>query len=141
MIDIADYTFESIEIGESKQFVVTIEESYVDNFANLSGDHNPLHMSEEYAKTTNFSKRVCHGMLIASFLSRLVGMYIPGRNSLYFSQTLNFRAPCFIGDRITVKGEVTEKHQTTKIITMKTTVTNQNGKVIIDGLAKVIVRQ
>ena len=65
---------------------------------------------------------------------------MPGKNSLYFSQTLNFRTPCFLNDKITVKGEVIEKHQTTKIITMKTTITNQFGKTVIDGVAKVIVR-
>ena len=140
MTDISEYTFESINLGDSKEFDVIIDESLVDNFAIMSGDHNPLHMNEEYAKTTNFSKRVCHGMLIASFLSRLVGMHMPGKNSLYFSQTLNFRTPCFLNDKITVKGEVIEKHQTTKIITMKTTITNQFGKTVIDGVAKVIVR-
>ena len=140
MTNISEYTFNSINVGDSKEFDVVIDESLVNNFASMSGDHNPLHMNEEYAKTTNFSKRVCHGMLIASFLSRLVGMHMPGKNSLYFSQTLNFRTPCFLNDKITVKGEVIEKHQTTKIITMKTTITNQFGKTVIDGVAKVIVR-
>jgi len=80
-------------------------------------------------------------MLLASYLSRLVGMYLPGKNALYFSQTLNFRLPCFIGDQIVIKGEVIEKHETTKIITLKTTIENQTGKCLIDGLAKVLVRQ
>ncbi|SVA49181.1 uncharacterized protein METZ01_LOCUS102035, partial [marine metagenome] len=90
----------------------------LDNFANISGDFNPLHMDEQYAKTTQFKGRVCHGMLLTSFFSRLIGMYIPGKFSLYFSQSLNFRAPCFIGDEVTITGTVTEKHNSTKMLTL-----------------------
>lgn len=98
-------------------------------------------MDEEYAAKTKFGKRICHGMLLSSFFSRLVGMYIPGKNALYFSQTLNFQAPCFIGDIITIEGKVIEKSQSTKIITIKTTAHNQTGKCLVDGIAKVIVRE
>jgi len=80
-------------------------------------------------------------MLLASFFSRLVGMHLPGKNSLYFSQTLNFRNPCFIGDQVIVGGEIIEKKSNMKLITMKTTIYNQTGKCLIDGLAKVIVRE
>ena len=79
-------------------------------------------------------------MLLASFFSQLVGMYLPGKNSLYFSQTLNFRNPCFIDDNITIEGEIIEKKSNVKLITLKTTIHNQDGKCLIDGIAKVIVR-
>jgi acyl dehydratase len=134
-------TFESIKLGQTAQFEIKIDEMTLNDFAKLSGDYNPLHMDDDYAKKTKFGKRVCHGMLLASYLSRLIGMYLPGKNALYFSQTLNFRLPCFIGDQIMIKGEVIEKHETTKIITLKTTIVNQTGKCLIDGLAKVLVRQ
>ena len=133
-------TFEELLIGQKKKFSMKIDESMLNNFATLSGDFNPLHMDEEYAVTTNFKKRVCHGMLLASFFSRLVGMYIPGKNSLYFSQSLNFRNPGFINDEITVEGEIIDKKSTTKLITLKTTIHNQTGRCLIDGVAKVIVR-
>ena len=136
----ANYKFDDITIGLTKEFSVKITESMVDNFAEFSGDYNELHMDEDYASTTSFGKRICHGMLLTSFFSRLVGMSIPGKNALYFSQSINFQSPCFIGDRILIRGEVTEKSESTHIITIKTTILNQDSKCLIDGIAKVIVQ-
>jgi acyl dehydratase len=79
-------------------------------------------------------------MLLGSFFSRLVGMYLPGKNALYFSQTLNFQAPCFAGDVVSVEGEVIDKSDATKIITLKTAIYNQQRNCLVDGIAKVIVR-
>ena len=136
----ANYKFDDITIGLTKEFSIEITESMVDNFAEFSGDYNELHMDEDYASTTSFGKRICHGMLLTSFFSRLVGMSIPGKNALYFSQSINLQSPCFIGDRILVRGEVTEKSESTHIITIKTTILNQDSKCLIDGIAKVIVQ-
>ena len=135
-----EYTFENLFVGQKANFFKKIDFALVNDFAKISGDFNPLHMSEEYASTTNFKKRVCHGMLLSSFFSQLVGMHLPGKNSLYFSQTLNFRNPCFIDDNITIEGEIIEKKSNVKLITLKTTIHNQDGKCLIDGIAKVIVR-
>ena len=136
----ANYKFDDITTGLVEEFSIEITESMVDNFAEFSGDYNELHMDEDYASTTSFGKRICHGMLLTSFFSRLVGMSIPGKNALYFSQSINFQYPCFIGDRIIVRGEVTEKSESTHIITIKTTILNQDSKCLIDGIAKVIVQ-
>ncbi len=133
--------FEDLIIGQKSTFSQEIDESLLNNFAKISGDFNPLHMDEEYACKTKFGKRVCHGMLLASFFSQLVGMYLPGKNSLYFSQSLNFRNPCFINDKITIEGEIIEKKSNTKMIIIKTTIYNQSKKCIIDGIAKVIIRE
>ena len=137
----AEYAFDEIMLGVKTKFTVQINESTINEFARISGDYNPLHMDEQYASKTQFGKRVCHGMLLASFFSRLVGMYMPGKNALYFSQTLNFQTPCFVGDKVTIEGEVIEKSQSTRIITIKTTAYNQVGKCLVDGTAKVIVRE
>lgn len=137
----SEYRFEEITIGMKKKFSESIDESRLDSFAKISGDYNPLHMDKEYASKTKFKKRVCHGMLLASFFSRLVGMYIPGKNALYFSQTLNFQTPCYVGDNITVEGEVLDKSDSTRIITIKTGIYNQSGACLVDGTAKVIVRE
>ena len=137
----AEYKFDEIMVGVKTKFTVQINESTINEFARISGDHNPLHMDEQYAAKTQFGKRVCHGMLLASFFSRLVGMYMPGKNALYFSQTLNFQTPCFVGDKVTIEGEVIEKSQSTRIITIKTTAYNQVNKCLVDGIAKVIVRE
>ena len=137
----SEYRLEDIELGQKKKFTVKITESMLNNFAAISGDFNPLHMDEGYARMIGFEKRVCHGMLLASFFSRLIGMYMPGKNALYFSQSLNFNSPCFINDMVTIEGEVLDKSMATRIITLKTTIYNQVGKCLIDGLARVIVRE
>ena len=140
MIDACEYQFNDIEIGQTETFELVITESMLDDFARLSGDYNPHHMNENYAYSTIFKRRVCHGMLVASFFSRLVGMYIPGKNALYFSQTLKFIHPCFIDDTLKIEGKVLDKSESTKLITLKTSVFNDMGKCIIDGQAKVLVR-
>ena len=136
----SEYLFDEIEIGFKKKFQVTIIEHMLNDFAKLSGDYNPLHVNEEYASSTSFKKRVANGMFLASFFSRLIGMYLPGKHALYISQSLNFVHPCFIGEKITVEGEVFDKSIATKIIELKTTITNESGKRIVHGKAKVIVR-
>ena len=136
----SEYSFDEIELGMQKSFKVDISEDMLDDFAKLSGDDNPLHMNEEYASSTSFKKRVCSGMFLSSFFSRLVGMYLPGKHALYISQSLNFVNPCFIGETITVEGKVIDKSPATKIIKLETTITNESGKRIIDGKAQVIVR-
>ena len=85
-----EYTFENLFVGQKANFFKKIDFALVNDFAKISGDFNPLHMSEEYASTTNFGKRVCHGMLLASYFSQLVGMYLAGKNSLYFSLTFRY---------------------------------------------------
>ena len=137
----SEYAFEDIKVGQKFKFTEKITEKLLNDFATLSGDQNPLHMDEKYANDTPFKKRVCHGMLLASFFSRLIGMYLPGKNALYFSQSLNFKSPCFIGDEITVEGEVVDKSMATKILAVNTTIYNQYRKSLVDGIAKVIVRE
>lgn len=136
-----DFTLDSIKIGQKKIFSQIITKSLIDDFAKISGDYNPLHMNDEYAFNTSFEKRVCHGMLLASFFSKLIGMYLPGKNALYFSQSLQFKSPCFINDKIFVKGEVLDKSNSTRIITVKTTIQKNSGEYLVDGQAKVIVRE
>ena len=136
-----EYRLEDIRLGQKKKFTVKITETMLNNFAEISGDYNPLHMDENYARTTRFGKRLCHGMLLASLFSRMVGMYMPGKNALYFSQSLNFKSPCFINDEVTVECEVLDKSTSSRIITLKTTISNQTGECLVDGLAKVMVQE
>ena len=137
-----EYEFEDIEIHQKKQFKVIITEEMIDKFANISGDFNPLHMDEIYASKTPFKHRVCHGLLLTSFFSRLIGMHLPGKKSLYVSQSLKFISPAFISDEILVEGEIVEKSSSTRLVTIKTTITNMyTKKYIIEGQAKVLVRE
>ena len=136
----SEYSFDEIELGMQKSFKVFISENMLDAFCRDTGDYNPLHMNEKYASSTSFKKRVCSGMFLSSFFSRLVGMYLPGKHALHMSQSLNFVNPCFIGETITVEGKVIDKSAATKIIKLETTITNESGKRVIDGKARVIVR-
>ena len=135
---ISNYTFDDISVGLEKQFTVTITESMVDEFAKISGDYNPLHMDEKFAQSRDFKNRVCHGMLLGSLFSRLVGMYIPGKYSLYFSQTLDFVNPSIMNDTVTVVGKVISKTESTKLITLKTTIKNSFCN-LVEGNAKVLL--
>ena len=94
--------FEEINIGQVEKFKHLVTKEEVELFAKLTGDFNPVHMDQEYASKTNFGKRVVHGMLTSSFISTMIGMRIPGKGSLWLSQTLNFLNPTFIGDTIEV---------------------------------------
>ena len=136
----SEYTFDQIEIGLSIEFQVTISESMVDNFAKVSGDFSPIHMDHKYAKSTSFGKRVVHGMLLASFLSRVDGMYLPGKHALYLSQSVEFRNPCFIGDTVKVFSKVIDKSKSTKILKTESKITNPQNEILLTGVGRVIVR-
>ena len=135
-----ELSYNDISIGQQETFIIKITASMVEKFSNLSGDLNPLHMDNEFAESSSFKKRIVHGMLLASFFSQLIGMKLPGKNALYFSQTLNFRSPCYVDDEINVVGEVTEKSDSTKMITVTTSIFNKSKICLIDGVAKIIVR-
>ena len=132
--------YDDIFIGQQESFTINITESMVEKFSNLSGDLNPLHMDNQFAESSSFKKRIVHGMLLASFFSQLIGMKLPGKNALYFSQTLNFHSPCYIDDEIEVVGEVIEKSDSTQIITVSTSIFDKSKTCLIDGIAKIIVR-
>jgi 3-hydroxybutyryl-CoA dehydratase len=135
-----ELSYNDISIGRQESFIMKITESMVEKFSNLSGDLNPLHMDNEFAESSLFKKRIVHGMLLSSFFSQLIGMKLPGKNALYFSQTLNFRSPCYIDDEIKVVGKVIEKSDSTQIITVSTSIFNKSKICLIDGIAKIIVR-
>jgi|TARA_B110001454_G_scaffold9539_1_gene8981 acyl dehydratase len=135
-----ELSYNEISIGQQESFIIKITESMVEKFSNLSGDLNPLHMDNQFAESSSFKKRIVHGMLLASFFSQLIGMKLPGKNALYFSQTLNFRSPCYIDDEIEVVGEVIEKSDSTQIITVSTSIFDKSKTCLIDGIAKIIVR-
>ena len=128
-----------LSIGQKVKFTEVISESMIEEFAKLSGDYNSHHMDESYARKTRFKKRICHGMLLASLFSRLIGMHLPGKHSLYFSQSLNFLYPAFIDDKVTVEGEVVKISRSTGIITLKTRITKENNIELVTGEAKVVL--
>ena len=136
----SELTFDQIDIGLTKEFDVIITQSLVDDFAKISGDYSPIHMNEEFAKSTKFGRKIVHGMLLASLLSRMVGMYLPGKYALYSSQTLEFHNPCFVGDKITVTSFVNDKSESTKIIKIESKITNEKKDILLYGEGRIIVR-
>lgn len=125
--------FEKIQPGDEVQFSKTIAPEDVEAFARLSGNHNPLHMDEQFAARTHFQRRVVHGMLIANYVSALIGMRCPGPGALWSQQTLRWPAPVFIGDRIQVTLKVTHKSSGSRTLTIEAKATNQDGKVVMEG--------
>ena len=130
--------FEKLEIGMSECLGKTITEADILNFAGVRLDVNPLHLNEEYAKKTMFKGRIAHGIIGAGLISAVIGTKLPGEGTIYLSQNLKFIAPVKIGDTITAKVEIVELNQEKKKVGLKTTCTNQNGVLVIDGEAKVL---
>jgi 3-hydroxybutyryl-CoA dehydratase len=141
MSRIAQYRLDDIEPGLTKNFRVNISESLVNEFAKITGDFSPIHMEERYARTTKFKQRISHGMLVGSFFSRLVGMHLPGKNGVLLSYSIKHLLPCFLDQEILVKGIVMDKSNSTRIITLKATITDSYGKTLIDGILKVFVSE
>ncbi len=134
----ADLSFEDIAVGMSTSFSRTISTEDVESFAKLSGDYNPLHIDDAYAKTTKFGKRVVHGMLLGALCSQLVGMHLPGKRCLYLQQTLSFKKPVFVGDMVSVQGVVEAKSPATKVLDIAISIMRDTEEVA-SGLAKVQV--
>ena len=135
------YTFDEIQIGHKESFSVTITEAERDKFRDITGDINPLHNDEEYAKSLGHDKCVVFGMLSASYLSTLAGVYLPGKNSLIQKIEVNFRKPVYIGDTLTISGEVTEKSETFKFIEIKVEIKNQDGVKVVKGKMEIAVAE
>ena len=130
-------TIDQIELGQSARFSKTITETDVYGFAGITGDFNPAHVDEEYAKGTYFKERIAHGMLSASFISTVIGTMLPGPGTIYMGQNVKFMAPVKFGDTITAEAEVIEIIADKKRIRLKTTCTNQEGTIVVDGEALV----
>jgi 3-hydroxybutyryl-CoA dehydratase len=138
MSELNGYYFEDLSVGMSASFAKTVTEADIAAFAGVSGDFNPVHINEEFARDTMFKGRIAHGMLSAAFISTVFGMKMPGPGCIYVSQLLKFKAPVKIGNTVTAKVEVTATVPEKKFVTFKTTCTVA-GKVVVDGEATLMV--
>lgn len=130
-------TISELTIGDNARFSKTISESDVYLFAGISGDLNPAHINETYAKDTFFKGRIAHGMLLAGFISAVIGCQLPGPGTIYIKQDLKFLAPARIGDTITAEAQVIELLEEKNRVLLQTTCTNQDGVLVLDGQAMV----
>lgn len=129
------------EPGASASLDKTVSDADVRGFAAISLDDNPVHLDEDYAKTTRFGARIAHGMLAASLVSAVLGTRLPGPGTVYLGQSLSFKGPVFIGDTITATATVKAVRSDKPIVTLETVVTNQRGETILTGEAVVLVPQ
>ena len=136
-MQISNVTFDEIAIGDTATYTRLITNQEVEAFAAISGDHNPLHLDPDYAATTPFGECIAHGMLTGALISAAIAMQLPGPGSVYLNQSLQFRAPVFLGDTLTVTLEVTEKHGKRPWVTLSCPVENQDGKTVAKGEAQV----
>jgi len=130
-------TFNELKIGQKASVQKTFTAADVTAFAGISLDVNPIHMSDGYAKNTIFGKRIVHGILTSGLISAVLANKLPGPGTIYLGQELKFTAPVYLGDDITAEVEVAELREDKKIVKLHTTCYNQDGKVVISGLATV----
>jgi len=132
---IENIPFDQLVIGQTASHTHTVTEEDILLFARVSGDINPIHLDEAYARTTQFGGRIAHGMLTGALISAGLALNLPGPGSVYLGQSLRFRAPVRIGDTLTVHMELTDKNDKRKMVTLNCVVTNQEGVRVCTGEA------
>lgn len=138
MSDIENRTFDEIRVGDSVSLSRTLTKQDIELFAVMSGDVNPIHVDEAFARDDMFHTIIAHGMWGGTLISTLLGTELPGPGTIYRSQTLNFRNPVVLGDTVVVTVTVREKNAAKRDVILDCRVVNQTGKVVIDGVATVI---
>jgi enoyl-CoA hydratase len=130
---------DKLKIGDKATLSKAFSESEVEYFAKISLDDNPIHLNQEYAESTVFGQRIVHGILVASLLSGLMGGKFPGHGTVYLGQSLNFKAPVYIGEEIEASVEVVKIREDKPIITLKTQCIKSDGTIALEGEAVVKV--
>ena len=136
-----DYTFKDIYVGMEESFSVTITEKMMEDFSAVTGDINPLHRDESFAREKGFDSKVVYGMLTASFLSTMAGVYLPGKNSLIYGMEIDFSKPVYVGDELLFSGKVTDVFEGLGCFNIKIIVRNQNNVKVCRGKMRLGVRE
>lgn len=121
------YKYEEIFVGQTEEFYATVTEENTNEFRKMSGDENPLHKYNEYAKDKGFQQKVVFGMLSSIYYSTLVGVYLPGERCLLHSIDIKFKSPIYVDDKLVIFGEVVEKNDLFKLVLIKATIKKQDG--------------
>jgi acyl dehydratase len=128
-----------IKVGDSYSKERLVTDDLVRAFAEVSGDHNQLHLDDGFAASTRFGRRIAHGMLSGAFISAVLGYEFVERKIVYLSQTMKFTAPVFIGDTVTTTATITHIREDKNIVTLDTICRNQNGETLVKGEAAVMI--
>ena len=131
-----EYRITDISAGHQESFSVTVTEDMMAKFRAITGDINPLHVSDEFAKEKGFPQRVAYGMLTASLISTLGGVYLPGKYCLIQGVEVRFAKPVFIGDVLEVTGEAVKVDRDLRYLEIKVTIRNQRNEKVLRGLLK-----
>lgn len=134
---IENHTYDELKVGDSAELTRTLRKEDIDLFAVLSGDVNPAHVDEDYAKSDAFHKVIAHGMWGGALISAVLGTELPGPGTIYLDQALHFRKPVGLGDSVTVRVTVREKHAQGSKVTLDCVCLNQDGEVVLEGEARV----
>jgi 3-hydroxybutyryl-CoA dehydratase len=129
----------ALQVGDTASLTKTITDEDIRAFADLTGDHNPVHLDDEFARQTRFGRRIAHGMLGAGLISAVLANKLPGTGTVYLSQSLSFVAPVYPGDAVTARVTVRKVREDKPIVTLETVCTNQRGETVIKGEAVVLV--
>lgn len=128
-----------LKIGDTFSTEREVTDELVRKFAEVSGDYNPIHLDEEFAKTTRFGRRIAHGMLSGAFISAVLGYEFKERKIVYLSQTMKFTAPVYLDDTVTATATVSKIREDRGIVTLETICTNQDGETLVKGEAVVMI--
>jgi acyl dehydratase len=131
-------TMDEIEIGETASRSKTVTETDIQLYAGITGDFNPVHINEEYAKKTRFGGRIAHGGLVEGLIAPVIGMQLPGPGTIALERTVRFKAPVKIGDTITATASASEKNVEKNILIMSVEWKNQRGETVMEGTMKVM---
>lgn len=134
------YTWQDLSVGMEEHFSVKMTEEMLEQFGKITGDNNPLHCSEDYAKQKGYPGKVSYGMLTAAFLSALAGVYLPGEKSLIQRVESKFVLPVFPGDELEISGVITEMDERFQVIYLKTAIYNQKGEKVLRGTMQIGVK-
>lgn len=130
-----------VRLGASYAIETTLTDEIIDDFAEVSGDHNPVHVDKELAPNNRFGGRIGHGMWLASLISAVLGSHFPGAGTIYLGQNLQFRHPVRPGDTVTTSVRVVKLHDAKPIVTLETICRNGDGETLVDGEAVVLVEE
>lgn len=134
---IAGKSIDRLQVGDAAEFAKTVSETDIYLYAGITGDFNPAHVNEAYAKNTFFKTRIAHGMLTAGFISAIIANQLPGPGTIYLKQDLSFLAPVRIGDTITARVEIMELNTEKNRVRLKTTCENQDSVIVLEGFGLV----
>ena len=131
--------FADLTVGQSAERTREMTEALVNAYAELTGDHSPVHVDEAAAQQTRFGTRIAHGMLSAGFLSAVIGMDLPGPGTIWVAQALKFKLPVKLGDTVTWRVEIKELFPAKKRATLSTVARNQHREIVIEGEGTILL--